>query len=58
MTQKVAKKEANVEALQRSGHENQKGEQPVRIRVTYNRKARYYPVKFDGKSLYMMPDAE
>lgn len=56
MTQKVAKKEASAEALQRSGHENSKGEQPVRIRVTYNRKARYYPVKFNGTSLYLSPE--
>ena len=55
MTNKVAKKDAIAEVVQRSGHENPDGKWPVRIRVTYNRQVQYYPVKFDGTSLYMLP---
>jgi integrase/recombinase XerD len=56
MTTRISKKVASVDAVLRTGHENNTGEQPVRVRVTYNRKARYYPVKFEGKPLYLKPD--
>lgn len=55
MTTKLSKKQASIDAVTRAGHENSKGELPVRIRVTYDRKARYYPVTVEGKPLYLKP---
>jgi integrase/recombinase XerD len=52
---KITKKQASIEAVLRSGHANAEGQLPVRIRVTYDRKARYYPVFVDGKPLYVKP---
>lgn len=55
MTAKVTVKQATTDAVLRSGHENAKGEMPVRIAVIYNRKARYYPVNFKGQRLCLSP---
>jgi integrase/recombinase XerD len=54
MTTRISKKGASVDAILRTGHVNNKGQHPVKIRVTYNRKSRYYPVKAEDKPLYMM----
>lgn len=53
MSGKVSKQNASVDAVLRGGHENAGGELPIRIRVTFDRKSRYYPVLFEGKPLYL-----
>jgi integrase/recombinase XerD len=56
MTTRISKKGASVDAILRTGHVNNKGQHPVKIRVTYNRKTKYYPVKVDAKPLYLTAD--
>jgi integrase/recombinase XerD len=49
----VSKKIATIEAVLRKSHTNATGEHPVKIRVTFNREAKFYPINIDGKPLYL-----
>ncbi len=53
---KVSKKNASVEYVLKLGHTNKNGEHPVKIRVTFNRIQKFYPVVVDSKPLYLSPD--
>lgn len=50
---KQSTKRATVEAVLKRGHVNKDGKHPVKIRVTYDRVQKFYPVLVDGKPLYM-----
>ncbi len=50
---KINRKEVTAEPVIRRSHTNANGEHPVKIRVTYNRVAKFYPVSNDGKPLYL-----
>lgn len=50
---KQSKKQASVAAILKRGHTNSNDEHPVKIRVTFNRVQKFYPVSVDGKPLYM-----
>lgn len=54
--QKIAKKQATVETVQRTNYTNPNGRQPIKLRVTYDRKAKFYPISFEGKPLLLSPD--
>lgn len=47
------RKQATVEAVLKRGHKNSAGECAVRIRVTFTKIQRFYPVRIDGKALYL-----
>lgn len=49
------RKTATVASVLKRGHVNSDGAFAIRIRVTYNRVQRFYPVHFDGKPLYLKP---
>jgi integrase/recombinase XerD len=53
MTARVIKKHASVDVVLRTGHANPEGKMPVRVAVIYDRKARYYPVNYEGQRLYL-----
>jgi integrase/recombinase XerD len=53
MKHQIAKKEATISIVLRGGHQNPAGELPVRVAVIYNRIARYYPIKWNGRPLYL-----
>ena len=53
----LSKKVATIEAILRKSHTNAGGEHPVKIRVTFDRVAKFYPVNIDGKPLYLKPKA-
>lgn len=50
---KQQRKEATVKAVLKLGHKNSDNEHPVKIRVTFNREQRFYPVRINGKPLYL-----
>lgn len=53
---KQSKKQASVKEFLKLGHRNSSGEHPVKIRVTFNRFHKFYPVAIEGKPLYMTSD--
>jgi integrase/recombinase XerD len=53
MNIKVNKKDVTIEAVLRKSHTNAIGQHPVKVRVTYNRNAKFYPISIDGKPLYL-----
>ncbi len=50
---KINRKEVTVEAVMRKSHTNLRGEHPVKVRVTYNRTAKFYPISIDGQPIYL-----
>lgn len=50
---KINRKEVTVEKVLRKSHTNSMKQHPVKVRVTYNRVAKYYPVSVDGKPVYL-----
>lgn len=53
---KASKKEPRVAIALKSSHKNSKGEHPVKVRVTFNRVQKFYPVRLDGKPVYLSSD--
>jgi len=49
---KINKREVTIEAILRKSHTNAIGQHPVKVRITYNRIAKFYPISFDGKPIY------
>ncbi len=50
---KQEKKQASIDAVLKRSHANKAGEHPVKIRVTFNRIQKFYPVTVEGKPLYV-----
>ncbi|HMV07562.1 MAG TPA: site-specific integrase [Cyclobacteriaceae bacterium] len=47
------KKQFTVEPIIWIHSQNKKGLNPVKIKLTYNRKTKYYPVQLDGKNVFL-----
>jgi integrase/recombinase XerD len=52
-TPKVSKSTVFCELFLWRWSTNESGRHPVKIRITYNRKRKYYPVQVDGKNLFL-----
>jgi integrase/recombinase XerD len=55
-TPKVSKNTVLCELFLWRWSTNESGKHPVKIRVTYHRKRKYYPVQVDGKNLFLTKD--
>lgn len=55
---KAEKKEVTIEGMLYTHYESttEPGTHPVKIKVTANRKTRYYPVQLEGKNLFLTPE--
>lgn len=49
----MVKKQITIEGLLWLHSQNKDGLHPVKVKVTFNRKTKYYPVQVDGKNLYL-----
>lgn len=53
---KISDKIATVTPVLRASYSNADGQHPVKVRVTYARRQKFYPVYVDNKPLYMVPE--
>jgi integrase/recombinase XerD len=49
----MERKQFTVEAVLWTYSKTKKGLHPVKVKVTYNRRSKYYPVQVDGKNVYL-----
>ncbi len=52
----MKKKQYTVEPILWIHSKNKKGLSPIKIKLTFNRKTKYYPVQTEGKNLFLSPE--